>query len=113
MDGSYLAIYEAVRSRISGFDGQVLADRIASQFDFSHHAQIVSQEFANAAYEMQRPSVLFRPKVFIDGNQWCALYGENIQDGVAGFGPAPDAAMRDFDKNWTRVQNLNEALKEK
>ena len=24
---------------------------------------------------------LYRP-LFVDGNQWCALYGENIQDGV-------------------------------
>jgi hypothetical protein len=31
---------------------------------------------------------------------WCALYGENIQDGVAGFGKSPSLAMIDFDANW-------------
>ncbi len=50
--------------------------------------------------ELFRPSVVFRPRLFIDGNQWCALYGDNIMDGVAGFGSTPDLAMRDFDNNW-------------
>jgi hypothetical protein len=51
--------------------------------------------------ERRRPSVLMRPRVFPDGTAWCALYGENLQDGVCGFGDTPDAAARDFDKNWT------------
>lgn len=46
------------------------------------------------------PSVLYRPKISIDGNQWCALYGENLQDGVAGFGDTPILAMLDFDNNF-------------
>ena len=53
-----------------------------------------------AAAEHERPCVLFRPKLSLDGNQWCALYGENIQDGVAGFGDSPAHAMREFDKAW-------------
>lgn len=48
-----------------------------------------------------RPSVLFRPTLSIDGNQWCALYGSNLQEGVAGFGDSPDLAMQDFDRHWT------------
>mgnify|MGYP001589925005 CR=1 FL=1 len=47
-----------------------------------------------------RPSVLFRPRLSLDGDQWCALVGECLQDGVAGFGGSPDAAMRDFDRAW-------------
>jgi hypothetical protein len=39
--------------------------------------------------------------VFIDGDKWCALYGENLQDGVAGFGDSPALAMADFNKNWS------------
>lgn len=50
--------------------------------------------------ESQRPSVLYRPSLSIDGNMWCALYGANLQDGVAGFGETPEKAMLDFDKNW-------------
>ena len=49
-----------------------------------------------------RPSVLYRPRLFIDGNQWCALYGENLQDGVAGFGDSPALAMLDWERNWSK-----------
>jgi hypothetical protein len=45
-------------------------------------------------------SFMLKPKLSIDGNQWCALYGENLQDGVAGFGDSPDEAYEDFDRNW-------------
>lgn len=58
-----------------------------------------NQMYANAC-DLSLPSVVWKPRLFIDGNQWCALYGENIQDGVAGFGSTPYEAMRDFDKNW-------------
>jgi hypothetical protein len=47
-----------------------------------------------------QPSVLYRPALSIDGNQWCALYGENLQDGVAGFGASPELAMHDFNKQF-------------
>jgi hypothetical protein len=50
--------------------------------------------------EMVRPSVLFRPSIVKDGDQWCALYGENIQEGVCAFGPTPELAMRQFDVEW-------------
>ena len=53
-----------------------------------------------AAERMGSPSFMLKPRLCIDGNQWCALYGDNLQDGVAGFGDSPDLAYLDFDKNW-------------
>ena len=50
--------------------------------------------------QLARVSMVLRPRLSIDGNQWCALYGEDLQNGVAGFGDSPDAAMRAFDKAW-------------
>lgn len=47
-----------------------------------------------------RPSTIYKPRVFPDGDMWCALHGENIQEGVAGFGKSPALAMDDFDTNW-------------
>jgi hypothetical protein len=47
-----------------------------------------------------RPSMLLRPTLSIDGNKWCALYGTNLMEGVAGFGDSPAEAFDDFDKNW-------------
>lgn len=97
---TYQAVYDAVRSRISGFDSQLLIERIASQFEFSFYAEQIREEALNVAYEMQRPSTIYRPSLKIDGSQWCALYGDNLQDGVIGFGDSPNLAMIDFDKKW-------------
>lgn len=55
----------------------------------------------NRACEMAAsPATHMRPRIFIDGNMWCALYGDNLQDGVAGFGKTPEHACADFDHNW-------------
>lgn len=32
-----------------------------------------------------------------DGNEWCVLSGDNLIDGVAGFGKTPEAAIRAFE----------------
>lgn len=45
---------------------------------------------------------LLRPSISIDGNQWCVLYGENLQDGVAGFGDTAFEAVLAFNKEWHR-----------
>ena len=106
---SYQPIYDAVRSRISGFDSQTLYDAISRQFDISHSVEMVRNDLLSVAYEHQRPCVLFRPKLTIDGDQWCALYGKDIQDGVAGHGNTPAEAMADFDKNWNNFSAKREA----
>ena len=43
-----------------------------------------------------------KPRVFIDGNMWCVLYGENLHDGVAGFGETPMEAVCDFSEAWNK-----------
>ena len=101
---SYQAIYDAVRSRITGADlGDIFERAIRQGMDVSHQAACVAQEFSIAAYEMARPSVLYRPVLSLDGDHWCALYGVNIQEGVAGFGKSPKEAMDAFDKAWGEV----------
>jgi hypothetical protein len=46
------------------------------------------------------PSVLYKPVISLDGNQYCALYGDDLMAGCAGFGSTMAEAMADFDKNW-------------
>lgn len=65
-----------------------------------HAAEMTRETIRLAVYEYERPSTVHKPRLFIDGNQWCALLGENLQDGVAGFGDSPHDAMNDFDNNW-------------
>jgi hypothetical protein len=97
---NYQAVYDAVRSKIGYLDMSVLSDRIVHCFDYSYQ---ISAMLQSIEYEIVRPCVVMKPKVSIDGNQWCALYGDNLQDGVAGFGDSPAKAMLDFDKNWLQV----------
>ncbi len=47
-----------------------------------------------------KPSVLFKPRIFMDGDRWCALLGENVQTGVCGFGESPALACESFDIAW-------------
>jgi hypothetical protein len=54
------------------------------------------------ACDLRRPFMMLKPAMFLDGNQWCALYGKNLQEGVAGFGDSPELASWDFDKEWCR-----------
>lgn len=102
MSDSYQPIYDAVRSRIHGCDiGGVVEAVVREAFSMADYRMAsIADVYAATAYEQQLPSVLFRPALSIDGNQWCALYGENLQEGVAGFGDTPALAMQDFDKQW-------------
>ena len=77
---SYQPIYDAVRSKIGNGD----IGRAVEQ--------------------------AMRPKIFIDGNQWCALYGDNLHEGVAGFGDSPAKAMWDFDRAWNKDLPHNNEL---
>ena len=49
---------------------------------------------------VDRPAILFKPRLFPAGDQWCALFGEDLQTGVCGFDASAGDAMRDFDKKW-------------
>lgn len=102
-------IYDAARSRIGSCDADsALRDALRDAFGHAGHlmacvAQEASAYAADAAAAGTRPSVLYRPAISLDGNEWCALYGDNLQEGVAGFGPSPEKAMADFDANWRKV----------
>ncbi|MDE2107077.1 MAG: hypothetical protein KGL39_58260 [Patescibacteria group bacterium] len=65
-----------------------------------HAADMVKIAWQEAAWEQQRPSVVFKPELSKDGDMWCALFGDNLQEGVAGFSPRPADAMWAFDQAW-------------
>jgi hypothetical protein len=66
----------------------------------AHEAFCAGQAWQQAASAYERPSVVWKPRLTRDGDQWCALFGENLHEGVAGFGDSPDAAMWAFDQAW-------------
>jgi len=55
-----------------------------------------------AAQLAASPFALYKTHISRDGNQWCVLYGDNLQDGVAGFGDSPALAVLDFNNAWHR-----------
>lgn len=67
-----------------------------------HAASMAGSAVQDASSCYTLPSVLYRPKLSIDGDQWCALYGDDLQNGVSGFGKSPSAAMQDFDTAWDK-----------
>ena len=94
-------VYDAVRSRISNGDvGAAVRDVAFQMFDISHAKAMLQDEIASVGYQMARPSVLYRPTISLDGNCYCALYGEDLMSGCAGFGETMAEAMADFDRNW-------------
>lgn len=95
---------------MNGPDFSFAEDRMASRVaainlrppDWSGAENEMQQAAYWAGVWMCRPAVIFHPVLSIDGNQWCALYGADLQSGVAGFGASPDLAMADFDANWLK-----------
>lgn len=35
--------------------------------------------YQDIGYMAIRPSTVYKPKLFVDGNEWCILFGEDIQ----------------------------------
>ena len=65
--------------------------------DWSWQKAQLSEQICSVGEWWTRPSVLYRPRVFLDGKAWCCLYGENIQEGVVAFGDTPEEAVSNFD----------------
>jgi len=65
------------------------------------HAALMCQEaFSQATHGYGTPSAIYKPKLFVDGNQWCALLGTDLQSGVCGFGKSPQDAIHAFNQAW-------------
>jgi hypothetical protein len=99
MSDTYQAVYDAVRSRISN-PGDAIERAAREAFDISWAVARVEDNLRGVASAWERPSVLFRPEISLDGNMYCALFGKDLMEGCAGFGETMEAAMWDFDKNW-------------
>lgn len=68
---------------------------------------LVRIAFTEMIYKQECPHVLMKPKIYLDGNKWCALYGDTIQEGVCGFGDTPAEAANNFDLQWWRGLDKN------
>lgn len=97
---TYQPIFDAVRSRLSNCDVGAAVEAAMREANIGHYAMMAAENIREAVNEYARPSVMMRPRLAPDGDAWIALYGENLQEGVAGCGKSPDEAMRAFDVAW-------------
>lgn len=75
----------------------------------AHAANMSQASIQQAVCEWGNPSAIYRPKLMREGNKWMALYGDNIQEGVCGFGDNPAAAMTDFNREWYKpIQTMTD-----
>ena len=44
-----------------------------------------------------------KPKFSKDGDMYCFLFGDNLQDGIAGYGEYPYKAAENFVNNFTGI----------
>jgi hypothetical protein len=69
---------------------------------------IVEQLIANIQLEAE--SILFKmlqPKLIVDGNQWCCIYGELPERNcIVGFGQSPAKALNAFWLNYYKELKL-------
>jgi hypothetical protein len=61
--------------------------------------QVAARQRAELYYELHpgSPSAVRSPKIFARSGVWIALLGRTVRDGIAGFGPTVEAALRAFD----------------
>jgi hypothetical protein len=67
--------------------------------------RIAAAQRAELYYEMHpgSPSAVRSPKLFVRSGVWIALLGRSVRDGIAGFGPTIEAALRAFDVQYLQA----------
>lgn len=101
MSDNYQAVYDAIRSRFHCDAQQAIESVLRDSFGMAgHHMACISQEYIAAARELTRPSFLLKLVPVLDGNKWFVLHGENLQEGISGWGDTPIQACRDCDKQF-------------
>ena len=70
--------------------------------DISNDTYLARMAIVEACALIAAPHSRLPVRVFKDGDAWCCLYGENLQEGIAGFGRTPHDACAEFDMAWSR-----------
>ncbi|HYJ07028.1 MAG TPA: hypothetical protein VEX43_18000 [Chthoniobacterales bacterium] len=69
--------------------------------------KVAARQRAELYYELHpgSPSAVRMPKLFVRSGVWIALLGRSVREGIAGFGPTVEAALRAFDAQY--LDSLN------
>lgn len=70
-----------------------------------HMDKIAARQRAELYYESHpgSPSAVRQPKLSVRSGVWIALLGQSVGNGIAGFGPTVEAALRAFDAQYVNA----------
>lgn len=85
---------------MDGILNQEYSHMLANSID--HYQSIQHQEKLNLLIGEQELLLAktYNLIPYKDGNQWCVLLGDNIQEGICGFGDIPLKAILNFNSNF-------------
>jgi hypothetical protein len=67
--------------------------------------KVAARQRAELYYELHpgSPSAVRSPRIFAKSGVWVALLGRSVTEGIAGFGPTVEAALRAFDAQYLNI----------
>lgn len=74
------------------------------------HGTEIENNLLDASRQLACPARNYGARIFLDGNKWCCLLGDNMMEGIVGFGDSPDAAVWAFRTEWYRQKPAEAAL---
>jgi hypothetical protein len=81
---------------LNGNDSGIISSQVQHQNELVHYEKM-SLVIEKEEYNLFS---MLKPKLYKDGDQWCCLYGEDIAEGITGFGETPYKAIIDWNHNW-------------
>ena len=76
---TYQPIYDAVRSCIRNGDVGAAVEMAFRNADLGNFAGQALYAVQRATEEYERPCVVFKARLYRDGDQWCAIVGDDLQ----------------------------------
>ena len=67
-----------------------------------HAMEMIQASWQQTASCYEAAHVIYKPRLFQDGDMWCALLGDDIQVGIAAFGKSPQDALHEWDKEFRK-----------
>jgi len=59
--------------------------------------QQAAMDQAQVAWRQMKWAVVLGARIYLDGDQWCVLHGDNMMTGIFGCGDTPEKAIEDFE----------------
>jgi len=87
---------------VAGIISEILMEEAQEERNKLRERALALQQRVKELEMHAPPSIVHKPRVYRDGNLWCALYGVSPEEGVAGFGTSPAEALQSFDEAWKK-----------